>query len=107
MHTYHSHSPLDSRKALDVECKNIAGPWCAIPFWHNLDTIPVPQSRPDRIEQAVATAFLLKKQLYVYERPVWRLFLKKKVKNLPIAKEILNMFEFRRNKKTLFPAAFR
>ena len=33
--------------------------------------------RPDRTEQAVVTAFLLQKQLYVYERPVWRLFLKK------------------------------
>ena len=33
--------------------------------------------RPDRTEQAVATVFLLQKQLYVYERPVWRLFSKK------------------------------
>ena len=35
--------------------------------------------RPDRTEQAVATTFLLQKQLYVYERLVWRLFLKKEV----------------------------
>ena len=61
--------------------KHFAGPWCVIPLWHNLDTIPVPNKvtmvrvRPDRTEQAVATAFLLQKQLYVYGRPVWRLFL--------------------------------
>ena len=39
----------------------------------------VARVRPDWTGQDVATGFLLQEQLYVYERPVWRLFLKKEV----------------------------
>ena len=82
---YHSHSPLDSRKALDGECKTLLVLGVYSPFGITLALYQCPnqsdygQSEARLTQQAVTTAFLLQKQLYVYGRPVWRLFLKKEV----------------------------
>ena len=87
MYTHHSHSPLDTRKALDGECKTLLVLGVYSTFGIILTLYQCPnqsdygQSEARLTQQAVATAFLLQKQLYVYGRPVWRLFLKKEVNN--------------------------
>ena len=85
MHIHTTESPLDSRKALDGECKTLLVLGVYSPFgiiltlYQCSNQSDYGQSEARLTQQAVATAFLLQKQLYVYGKPVWRLFLKKEV----------------------------